>query len=112
MGGTMPCVRGLGVAAVTVAATVAVAATAQAGSLYTGPGPRPGPALLYSKAAKSPQLANGGIWKAKPILVSGATAYRRGEFLYQDYLYDDNGAREAPDTGDPRTAGNLFSKPN
>jgi hypothetical protein len=90
----------------------AVVATAQAGSLYTGPGPRPGPKLLYSKPAKAPQLANAGIWKAKPILVSGATAYRRGEFLYQDYLYDDNGARETADPGDPRTAGNLFSKPN
>jgi hypothetical protein len=90
----------------------AVAATAQAGSLYTGPGPRPGPALLYSKAAKSPQLANAGIWKAGPILVSGTTAYRRGEFLYQDYLFDDNGARQTADPGDPRAAGNLFSKPN
>jgi hypothetical protein len=89
-----------------------LAATADAGSLYTGPGPRPGPKLLYSKPAKSPQLANAGIWKAKPILVSGTTAYRRGEFLYQDYLYDDNGARETPDPNDPRTAGNLFSKPN
>jgi hypothetical protein len=97
---------------VTVAAMVATAATAQAGSLYTGPGPRPGPALLYSKAAKAPQLANAGIWRAKPILVSGTTAYRRGEFLYQDYLFDDNGARQVADAGDPRSAGNLFSKPN
>jgi hypothetical protein len=100
------------VAAVTVGVLSAVAATAQAGSLYTGPGPRPGPKLLYSKPAKASQLANAGIWKAKPILVSGTTAYRRGEFLYQDYLYDDNGARETPDPNDPRAAGNLFSKPN
>src|SRR3954451_15363657 len=110
--GTMSCVRGLGVAVVAVGVMSAVAATAQAGSLYTGPGPRPGPKLLYSKPAKAPQLANAGIWKAKPILVSGTTAYRRGEFLYQDYLYDDNGARQTPDPADPRTAGNLFSKPN
>ena len=108
----MPCVRGLGALAVTAGVMSAVTATAQAGSLYTGPGPRPGPKLLYTKPAKSPQLANAGIWKAKPILVSGTTAYRRGEFLYQDYLYDDNGARQVPDPNDPRTAGNLFSKPN
>ena len=35
-----------------------------------------------------------------------------GEFLYQDFLYDDHGAAEAPDPTDPRTAGNLFSKPD
>src|SRR4051812_15382550 len=88
------------------------AATAQAASLYTGPGPRPGPSLLYSKAKASPQLANAGVWKAQPILVSGTTAYRSGEFLYQDFLYDDNGARHEADPNDPRSAGNLFSKPN
>ena len=90
----------------------ALAATAQGASLYTGPGPRPGPSLLYSRAAKAPQLANAGIWKAPPILVSGTTAYRRGEFLYQDFLYDDNGARQVADPSDTRTSGNLFSKPN
>jgi predicted esterase len=89
-----------------------VAATADAASLYTGPGPRPGPSLLYSKAKVAPQLTNSGIWKAQPILVSGTTAYRSGEFLYQDYLYDDNGARQTADPSDPRTAGNLFSKQN
>src|SRR3954471_10841492 len=99
----------------TVAAAVALAVLAPAAtakSLYSGPAPRPGPDLLYRKPAKSPQLTNKGIWKARPILVSGAVAYRRGEFLYQDFLYDDNGARQTEDPGDPRTAGNLFSKPN
>lgn len=52
---------------------------------------RPGPDILYS-AAHSPQFDNAGPWKAKPILVSGTSAYRDGEFLYQDYLYDDQGA--------------------
>src|SRR4029079_8181953 len=79
--------------------------------LYSGPEPRPGPDLLYEKPAESPQLANHGVWRARPILVSGATSYRNGEFLYQDFLYDDHGARETPDPNDPRTAGNLFSKP-
>src|SRR5579862_7148760 len=53
---------------------------------------RPGPDILYAPPAKSPQLENSGIWKAAPILISGASAYRGGEFLYQDYLYDDRGA--------------------
>ncbi len=81
-------------------------------SLYSGAGPRPGPAILYRAPAIAPQLTNAGIWHASPILVSGATAYRNGEFLYQDWLYDDHGAREAPDPNDPRTSGDLFSKPD
>src|SRR3954469_15813001 len=104
-------VRRVAIAAALLSAS-AVAATAQAASLYTGPGPRPGPDILYRSAAKSPQLANAGTWKAQPILVSGTTAYRRGEFLYQDYLYDDNGAHLTNDPNDPRTVGNLFSKQN
>ena len=103
--------RRLAFAAALVSAGIS-AATAHAASLYTGPGPRPGPSLLYSKAKASPQLSNAGVWKGQPILVSGTTAYRRGEFLYQDYLYDDSGARLTADPNDPRTAGNLFSKQN
>jgi predicted esterase len=110
-GGGNTMMRRVALAAAVVTAC-ATAATAQAASLYTGPGPRPGPDLLYSRAAKAPQLTNAGIWKAQPILVSGTTAYRRGEFLYQDYLYDDNGAREMADANDPRGAGNLFSRQN
>ena len=48
--------------------------------------------MLYKAAPRAPQLENRGIWKAEPILISGASAYRRGEFLYQDFLYDDTGA--------------------
>ena len=89
-----------------------VPSTAAAASLYTGPAPRPGPDLLYAKRPVSPQLTNRKPWKAKPILVSGTTAYRKGEFVYQDYLYDDNGAQEVVDPEDGRTGGNLFSKQN
>src|SRR5437660_4279818 len=77
-------------------------------SLYSGPGPRPGPSILYAPPAIAPELTNTGIWHAKPILVSGATAYRHGEFLYQDWIYDDNGAHDAADPNDPRSSGNLF----
>jgi predicted esterase len=82
------------------------------GSLYGGPGPRPGPDILYAAPATAPQLTNTGIWKASPILVSGAGAYRGGEYRYQDFLYDDHGAHEAPDPADPRATGDTFSKPN
>lgn len=90
----------------------APAALAASGSLYTGPGPRPGPDILYQAPAAAPQLSNAGPWHAQPILVSGATAYRRGEFLYQDWLYDDHGAHEASDPNYPGNTGDLFSKPN
>ncbi|HVX70830.1 MAG TPA: hypothetical protein VHA79_14190 [Mycobacteriales bacterium] len=55
-------------------------------------GHRPGPSVLYAKPAVAPQLENRGIWKAAPTLVSGTQAYRDGEWMYQDYLYDDHGA--------------------
>src|SRR4051794_20180061 len=86
--------------------SLAAAPAADAGSLYSGPGPRPGPDILYQKPATAPQLTNGAGWKASPILISGASAYRGGEFVYQDFLYDDHGASGgggAPNT--PRGAG-------
>jgi hypothetical protein len=83
-------------------------------SLPRGPAPRPGPPILYRAPAVAPQLTNAGVWHAKPTLVSGAEAYRSGEFLYQDWLYDDHGARELSDPNNPMDAseGDLFSKPN
>ncbi len=87
-------------------------AAADERSLYTGPAPRPGPDVLYAAPAAAPQLTNAGPWRAAPILVSGATAYRDGELLYQDFLYDDHGARVARDPADPRTGDDTFSQPN
>jgi pimeloyl-ACP methyl ester carboxylesterase len=55
-------------------------------------GHRPGPDVLYAPPPRAPQLENAGVWKAGPILVSGASAYRDGELVYQDFLYDDHGA--------------------
>jgi predicted esterase len=104
----------------TFAAALALASfagAAHAASLYTGPGSRPGPDILYAKPAVAPQLQNapGGPWAAAPLLVSGASAYRRGEFLYQDFLYDDHGARTGP-VADPAAASDAasqaFSLPN
>jgi C-terminal binding-module, SLH-like, of glucodextranase len=86
-----------------------------------GTAPRPGPEVLYEPLAQAPQLENarGSGWRAKPILISGASAYRDGEFLYQGYLYDDHGAKEVPDPtnpmispgGDP-SGGDTFSEPD
>jgi hypothetical protein len=103
-----------GVVGCVVVGVLAFAGSAAGSSLYSGPGPRPGPDILYEAPAVAPQLTNAGVWHAPPILVSGATAYRDGEFLYQDYLYDDHGAHEVADPNDPRAAsqGDLFSKPN
>ena len=75
---------------------------AAAGSLPSvESGPRPGPDALYAPAAKAPQLENTGGWRADPILVSGAQAYRDGEWLYQDFLYDDHGAAGVPQPDAP-----------
>lgn len=64
--------------------------------------------MLYAAATPAPQLENTGVWKAEPILVSGASAYRAGEFVYQDFLYDDLGAGDAYRyPGDERYAGNA-----
>jgi pimeloyl-ACP methyl ester carboxylesterase len=94
------------------AALGASGAAADSRSLFSGPGQRPGPKLLYERPTRAPQLTNTGIWRAKPILISGASAYRRGEFLHQDFLYDDHGAQLTHDPNDPHGAGSLFSSPN
>jgi dienelactone hydrolase len=57
-----------------------------------------------------PQLENTGPWRAAPILVSGTQAYRDGEWLYQDFLFDDHGALGGADPNDPHGPNsNLFS---
>ena len=93
-----------GTAATALALLTPAGAHAAKSSLYDGPGPRPGPKLLYAKPKLAPQLQNRGIWKAKPLLVSGASAYRKGEFLYQDFLYDDTGAKGAGDPEGPKAS--------
>lgn len=75
---------------------------ANAGSL---PPAGTGPEILHRKLAQAPQLENTRRWNATPILVSGAHAYRGGEFLSQDHLFDD---RALPYPGDrDRYAGNA-----
>lgn len=59
-------------------------------------GARPGPDILYEPPPRAPQLENTAPWRAEPILISGTAAYRDGEWLYQDFLYDDRGATGVP----------------
>lgn len=73
-------------------------------------GPRPGPDALYLPPPRAPQLQNTGPWRADPILVSGTQAYRDGEWLYQDFLFDDHGATGVVDREDPYgPSTNLYS---
>jgi hypothetical protein len=113
--------------AVALAAGLIAAGGAQAAKVSTslpakeGSAPRPGPEVLYQPLAQAPQLENvrGSGWKAKPILISGASAYRHGEFVYQGYVYDDHGAKEVIDPTDPMispggdaSGGDTFSEPD
>ena len=76
MGSLLHMRGGLALAGALAALVLAAASPAAARSLYSGPGPRPGPDLLYAKPKAAPQLSNRRPFKARPILVSGATAYR------------------------------------
>lgn len=60
-----------------------------------GGSPLPGPPVLYEPLASAPQLENTGNWEADPLMVSGADAYVNGEYLFQDFVYDDFGANTA-----------------
>src|SRR3954467_8863369 len=96
-----------------VAATAAPAAQAQQapGLPQVPSGHRPGPDALYGPPADAPQLRNVEPWKAEPILVSGAQAYRGGEWLYQDFLYDDHGASGGSDSNSPFGANAFLFSP-
>ena len=74
-------------------------------------GPRPGPDALYAPAPRAPQLENTGPWRADPILISGTEAYRDGEWIYQDFLYDDHGATGVEDRNDPYGIGDFLFSP-
>jgi pimeloyl-ACP methyl ester carboxylesterase len=91
---------------------LACAPAASAASLPSvSSGHRPGPDVLYWPAANAPQLQNTGIWHAPPILISGASAYRDGEYLYQGFLYDDHGATgQLRDPGDKFWSSQAFSR--
>lgn len=97
---------------VTVAGASAQVATSP-GLPSVETGHRPGPDALYLPPPRAPQLENTGPWRAEPILISGTSAYRDGEWLYQDFLFDDHGATGVPaprSADDPYgTSTNLYS---
>ena len=99
-------------AAVVVALALSLGSghSASGASLPTvGSGERPGPSLLYERPPEAPQLANRAPFRAKPLLVSGTDAYRGGEYLYQDYLFDDRGADTVEGSGGQRDSAASFS---
>jgi hypothetical protein len=58
-------------------------------------GVAPGPEILHRPPARAPEFENTGVWKAEPTKVCMTSAYRSGEFLYQDCLWDDSGGGPA-----------------
>src|SRR4051812_47939882 len=82
------------------------APSADAGSLpAVRTGQLPGPPLLYANAPHVSQLEAHAPFRARPLLVSGTDAYRGGEYLYQDYLFDDHGADTGASVSLPGVAG-------
>ena len=73
-------------------------------SLTVARAPLPGPAALYLPAPDVPMLrhcngvAMGCPFQATPLMVAGHEKYEGGEYLYQDYVFDDFGAET---TGGP-----------
>jgi hypothetical protein len=81
---------------------LAAAVTATAAALTTA---------AATAAPTTPELQVKPPFRAAPLLVSGTDAYRRGEYLYQDYLLDDHGADTVPGLGSSAQWGSqpLFS---
>jgi dienelactone hydrolase len=77
--------------------------------------PRPGPDALYGENPTPPVLQNGPGWEAEPLLVSGTDAYADGEYLYQDYVFDDHGADVTPMYAEPpegaKAVGGVYQQP-
>jgi len=97
----LPSAVALAVACALIPSTVhatrsdAVPAAAPAAAV-AAPDPTPGPNLLRARPPRAPQLENTGIWHAKPTMVCHTSAYRRGEFVHQGCVYDDQGGQLVP----------------
>jgi hypothetical protein len=85
------------------------------GAAERAPPPRPGPDALYGDTPTPPQLENGFGWSADPLLIAGSGAYVDGEYLYQDFVYDDHGADTRSWVSGPPTnassPGGVLSQP-
>src|SRR3954463_682668 len=71
----------------------------------------PGPPLLYEPPPAVSPLSVSAPFEAAPLLVSGTDAYRDGEYIYQDYLFDDRGADTVPGPGTRFETGRNASGP-
>ena len=102
-------VAALGVVATDAGAARAGGADTPASLPSVSSGARPGPDVLYAPQPAAPQLENRSPrFRADPLLVMGAEAYVDGEYLYQDWLYDDTGSDTgANDAGGQATAGDV-----
>ena len=69
-----------------------------------GVAPPPGPPALYRDQPGAPQFENGEDWSADPLRVCGTDAYVDGEYLFQDFIYDDNGANTTATGSSPNPA--------
>lgn len=69
-----------------------------------GSSPPPGPDVLHETPVTAPQFESDDEWAAEPLMVCGAEAYDDGEFLYQDWVYDDYGANTDEFDRDPQPA--------
>ena len=85
-------------------------AAADPNSLYQGPARDRAPTSSTSRSPTRPSSRTPATGTRRRSSSPGSTAYRGGEFLYQDWLYDDSGALGNPVTNDPRTDGNSFSR--
>jgi pimeloyl-ACP methyl ester carboxylesterase len=103
----------MGAVALFAALAVVVVGAGDSGPAGAGPAaanpPGPGPAVLAAPPATSPLLENHSPeFRATPTLVSGTEAYKGGEYLYQDHLYDDFGANTGgADPAGPASAGDV-----
>lgn len=61
--------------------------------------PPAGPSVFREPPPAVSPLNVSAPFAAEPLLVSGTDAYRGGEYLYQDYLFDDRGADTVPGPG-------------
>jgi len=102
--------RWLAVAAASLTTVAGLAAPAASAQTAAPASWQPGPDILRQAPAVAPQLTNSGEWTAPSPMVSGSHEYLDGEFVYQDFLYDDSGANgRLPDPNDQRTASDSFS---
>ena len=106
--------KGRWIAGIAAALVLAPSARADDASLYRG---RRAAARARTSSTRRPptrrSCATRGPGARRRSSSPAPTSYRDGEFVYQDFLYDDHGANGGQrDPGDPRSGDDTFSQPN